>query len=73
MPTELTPRDHELLNGLLRAVEDLMLRADEPTVRRIAEHVTEHGTDGDGGSVVDVVVADCLQVMADNMGMLVVG
>jgi len=70
MPTDLTPREHELRDGLVRALEDLMLRADAESVRRIAEHVAEYGTDGDGGAIVDSVVADCLHIIVDNMGLV---
>jgi|APFre7841882654_1041346.scaffolds.fasta_scaffold309154_2 hypothetical protein len=70
MPIDLTPREHELKDGLARAVEDLMLRADAESVGRIAEHVTEHGTGGDGGAIVDTVIADCLRIVVDNLGLV---
>ena len=67
--SELTPREQELKEALVHAVEDL-LQAGEESVGRIADHVGEHGTDSDVGQVVDGVVVDCLTVLVDNVGLM---
>jgi len=66
---ELTPREQELKDAFVRAVEDLLL-AGEESVGRIADHVGEYGTDSDHGSVADGVVTDCLTIVVDNVGLM---
>ena len=64
---DLTPREHELKNSFVQAVEALMLEADAQAVERIALFVHEHGTDGDGGAIEDATVVDCLHLIVCNM------
>jgi hypothetical protein len=66
---ELTPREQELKDAFVNAVEAL-LQAGEEAVGHIADHVGEHGTDSDDGAVVDGVVVDCLTIVVDNVGLM---
>jgi hypothetical protein len=50
----------------VKAVEHLMLKLTPEEVGRIADDVSEHGTDGDGGALEDSVVVECLRVIVDN-------
>jgi hypothetical protein len=67
VPATLTPREHELKAEFVQAVEALMLELDAQAVERIAEHVAESGTDGDGGAIEDATVFDCLELIVHNM------
>jgi|GEM_PF-1492119 len=52
---------------LVRAVEAMMLYMTPEEVGRIADHVGEHGTEGDGGAREDAAVVECLRVVVDAM------
>jgi hypothetical protein len=63
---ELTAREQELEDALIKAVEDLLLAGPE-AVGHVADHVGEYGTDSDYGGVVDGVVVECLTIVVDNV------
>ena len=71
----LTEEGHSLSKSELKAkhlfviaVEAIMLELDAESVGRIADHIGEHGTDGDGGVLEDAAVVECLRVLVDAMG-----
>lgn len=64
----LTKQERKAKEQFIRAVETLMLDLDAEAVGRIADHVGEHGTNGDGGSIEDGSVVECLRVIVDAMG-----
>ena len=65
---KLTVEESRAKNKFIRGVEALMLDMDAESVGRIADYVSEHGTDGDGGSIEDGLVVECLRVIVDAMG-----
>jgi hypothetical protein len=67
VPTTLSPREHELKNEFVRAVEGIMLEVDAQSAERMHEFMAEHGTGGDGGSIEDATVLDCLQLIVHNL------
>ena len=64
----LTKQERKAKEQFIRAVETLMLDLDAEAVGRIADHGGEHGTNGDGGSIEDGSVVECLRVIVDAMG-----
>ena len=64
----LTKQERKAKEQFIRAVETLMLDLDAEAVGRIADHVGEHGTNGDGGSIEDGSVVECVRVIVDAMG-----
>jgi len=66
---ELTEREKELRDGLVRAVEAILLEG-EVAAGNIGDHLGEYGTDSDYGAVVDGVVVDCMRVIVDNVGLM---
>ena len=64
----LTKQERKAKEQFIRAVETLMLDLDAEAVGRIADHVGEHGTNGDGGSIEEGSVVECLRVIVDAMG-----
>lgn len=64
---KLTATERRAKRKFVQAVELLMLDLGAESVGHIADDVGEHGTDGDGGTVEDAVVVDCLRVIVDAM------
>ena len=64
----LTKQERKAKEQFIRAVETLMLDLDAEAVGRIADHVGEHGTNGDGGMLEDAAGVECLRVIVDAMG-----
>ena len=50
----------------VRAVEALLLDMDAESVGRIADHVGEHGTSGDGGAREDAIIVELLRLIVEN-------
>lgn len=61
----LNAKERIAMRKFILAVECL-LDLDAESVGRIADHVGEHGTDGDGGMGEDAIVVECLRVVVDN-------
>ena len=64
----LTATEQRVKERFVRIVETMMLDMDAESVGHIADYVSEHGTDGDGGSIEDGLVVECLRVIVDAMG-----
>ena len=64
----LTAKERRAKRKFVRAVERCMLDMDAESVGRIADDVSEHGTDGDGGTLEDAAVVECLCILVDAMG-----
>lgn len=65
---KLTAGERKAKDKFVQAVEVLMLDFDAESVGRIADHIGELGTDGDGGVLEDAAVVECLRVIVDAMG-----
>lgn len=63
----LTATERRVKERFVRIVETMMLDMDAESVGRIADYVGEHGTDGDGGTLDDGAVVECLRVIVDSM------
>lgn len=63
--SKLTAKERIGMRKFILAVEYL-LALDAESVGHIADHVGEHGTDGDGGMGEDSIVVECLRVVVDN-------
>jgi hypothetical protein len=68
MAVRLTGKEQRVLRDFVDVVEEMMLEMDAESVGRIADHVGEHGTDGDGGVREDGTVLECLRLIVDEMG-----
>ena len=68
MVVRLKGNERRVLRDFVRVVEEMMLDMDAEAVGRIADHVGEHGTDGDGGVREDAAVVECLRVVVDAVG-----
>jgi hypothetical protein len=67
MSRHLSKKEEAAKDKFVRAVEHLMLKLTPEEVGRIADDVSEHGTDGDGGTVEDGTILECLRVIVDNL------
>lgn len=65
MARKLKKKEHAARYQFVRAVEHLMLDLTPEEVGYIADDVSEHGTDGDGGTREDAAVLECLRVIVD--------
>jgi len=65
---KLTFRESQAKVRFVHVVETLMRDLDAESVGRIADYVSEHGTDGDGGAREDAAVVECLRVIVDAVG-----
>lgn len=67
MSVELTRKERAAKRKLVDAIEHLMLDLTPEEIGRIADHVGEYGTDGDGGVREDAAVFECLRLIADEV------
>lgn len=63
--TPLTHHERAVLHRFVSAVEILTLDLTPEQVGKLADHVGEHGSGGDGGAREDAVVLECLRLVVD--------
>ncbi len=64
---DLTRKERAAKDKFVRAVEHLMLDLTPEEVGHIADDVSEHGTDGDGGTIEDGTILECLRLIVDEV------